>query len=157
MFLLLPIIVCFKCLKVVMANLSLSDNLPTPTPGTQEKECGRKRGQNEESWKRNEAECKRNNGQPYRSPTTKKLVKAQEIGNPCKCKNRCFEQVAQAGVQSIFTPFSAIGNYHIQSNYTQKQVIPMDIKCKKTKAEGSRHSQTLVYCVTYGCKTHKVC
>lgn len=140
-----------------MSDSSDTHTTPTASLDPQTPERGRKRTKSEEQWKRNVAKRKRNRGEEYMSATTNRLVAARHIGNPCTCKAKCFTVVTQQGVQSIFSAFWGLGNFDVQNTYLQKQVTHMEVRRKKTKAEQSRRSQTLVYCVTFQNKTHRVC
>lgn len=140
-----------------MADPSSSDTTPPGSPDPGDDERGRKRTRQKENWKKSVAKRKRNLGQEYVSLSTSCVVQARKIGPPCACKNKCFQTVTQAGVQCIFESFWALGDFNVQNNYLQKQVVHMEVKRKKTKAEQSRRSQSLVYCVVYKDKNYKVC
>ena len=52
-----------------------------------------KRKRNENNWKTNIAKTARNLGLAYTSKDSGKEKDARRIGDPCNCKNKCFDRV----------------------------------------------------------------
>ena len=79
-----------------------------------------KRKRNEGNWKRNIAKKARNFGF------------ARRIGDPCKCKNKCFDKVGQTNIERIFTEFWQLGSYNLQCSYIQSHTEEVQAKRHRT-------------------------
>ena len=54
------------------------------------------------NWRKHVSKQQRNAGQGYVSYTTKKEIKAREVGPPCQCPKDCFAKVGEDNIKKIF-------------------------------------------------------
>ncbi|KAG8193005.1 hypothetical protein JTE90_028125 [Oedothorax gibbosus] len=64
----------------------------------------RRRVRNPEKWKENERKAKRTRGEAYITKKGK-LVKAKELGEPCKCRRECHTKITEEERRIIFEEF----------------------------------------------------
>lgn len=64
----------------------------------------RRRVRNPEKWKENERKAKRTRGEAYITKKGK-LVKAKELGEPCKCRRECHTKISEEERRMIFEEF----------------------------------------------------
>ena len=74
-----------------------------------------KRKRNENNWKTNIAKTARNLGLAYTSKDSGKEKDERRIGDPCNCKNKCFDRVGQTNIERIFTEFWQLGSYNLMT------------------------------------------
>lgn len=65
----------------------------------------RKRSRRPENWKRNVIKYKQARSEQYVSPSTGKTVPAKTTGNPCSCKNHCFDLFTEEERETILESF----------------------------------------------------
>ena len=87
-----------------------------------------KRKRNENNWKTNIAKTARNLGLAYTSKDSGKEKDARRIGDPCNCKNKCFDRVGQTNIDRIFTEFWQLGSYNLQCSYIQTHTEDVEVK-----------------------------
>lgn len=73
-------------------------------------------------------------------------VEEKKIGDPCKCKKKCFENVSQDEKEVIFSKFWGLKEYDIQNAYLMGCMSTQNIK-RKTKKRDTRRAQTICYVV----------
>ena len=107
-------------------------------------------------WKKNRAKLEKAHGRSYTSPTTKKLVPARKIGEPCNCG--CFEKLGMEAIKEIFDKYWNIGdNYSLSSLYLMNSVAEKVIKRRRTKDEYKATRKLWTYKVRHGGEEHEVC
>ena len=77
----------------------------------------RKRPRRPETWKKNMAKSKRAKGEEYVSPSTGKTVPARTLGEPCKCKNQCYDLFTQEEKSSLLESFNRLANKELQDSH----------------------------------------
>lgn len=107
------------------------------------------------SWEHHNKMLK-NQGKKYESAKSKKIMAPKKIGPPCKCKNKCLENIGEEGVQCIFYSFWAIGDYNAQNLYLSSRMKILKPKRKYTKKETS-DAKRYEYSVKYKENTFVVC
>ncbi|KAG7156486.1 hypothetical protein Hamer_G006447 [Homarus americanus] len=91
-----------------------------------------------DDWAKEAAKHKRNLGEEYVSYSTKKVVKARQVGPPCP--DGCFDKPGRDNIDTIFTNFWAIGDYSTQNGYLQVFIGAVPAKRKRTEAESFYHT-----------------
>lgn len=145
---------CLELLKPLQTFAMSYDSKYTDVELTQEK-YEMKRSRNPDTWQRVIAKKKRNKGEMYVSSTTKRIVGARVVGQPCR--DGCFDRVTRDGVESIFRAFWDLGDHDAQTHYLQKMMNVIPVKRKRTCADVSRRSNTIEYTVLMNHQPIKVC
>ncbi|CAL4091729.1 unnamed protein product [Meganyctiphanes norvegica] len=115
----------------------------------------------QQTWACNVRKNAKNHGLSYytkiKGTNELREMPARKIGNPCNCKNKCFEKVTEEGIESIFKHFWAMGDYNMQNSYLTGRIQQMGLKRKRTKSEESKKTCTNIYTVEFKKKIHIVC
>lgn len=77
-------------------------------------------------------------------------VEDRKIGDPCRCRKKCFENLSQEEREAVFSKFWGLNEYDIQNAYLLGCMSKNNIK-RKTKKRDTRRGQTICYVV--GTKT----
>ena len=126
-----------------------------PAPKRQKKEKIGRSGVRGISWEHHNKMLK-NQGKAYVGAHTKRQMEARKIGAPCKCKNKCFEKVGEAGVKAVFENFWKIGNYNKQNTYLTSRLHAITPKRRYTNNVNDQLMR-YDYTVKYGDEQFSVC
>lgn len=147
-----------------MASTSTSVDAPAPVdapaviarPVAAEEEPTLKRKGDVSQWRKHVAKEQRNAGQGYVSYTTKKEIKAREVGPPCQCPKDCFAKVGEDNIKKIFEGYWSMADYNLQSSYIFKTVKSKKVKLPSV-GPGSRRKATFDYGVLINNERIVVC
>ncbi|XP_042241301.1 uncharacterized protein LOC121878935 isoform X1 [Homarus americanus] len=116
---------------------------------------GRMRERRVDEWAQEVAKRKRNLGEEYVSYSTKKVVKARQVGPPCP--DGCFDKLGRDMINTIFTNFWAIGDYNTQNGYLHSLIRKVPVKRRRVEAEVSRRPFNYHFFVKLRQREFKVC
>ena len=105
----------------------------------------RKRKRNEDNWVTNVAKRLRNLGKEYKSTSSKKTVARRQVGPPCTCKKKCYEQIGTENINTIHEEYWACGDSNIQASFIHKHSEHHDIKRWCTQNEDAQQSGSWTY------------
>ncbi|KAK4326821.1 hypothetical protein Pmani_002678 [Petrolisthes manimaculis] len=117
-----------------------------------------KTGRNPSEWKKNIAKRKRNSGEEYESSVTRKVVKKNEIGAPCR--DGCFEKMGMNNIKAIHESFWGLGDFNLQNAFIQKFCVKGVVKRRRVRVRGDappRRSCTRSYSFLCGDNVIPVC
>ena len=101
--------------------------------------------------KQKQAKAKRNRGEEYISPSTKKKVSAREIKARCKgsskCKRDC-DKITDEERKEVFKNFYAYGDLRLQREFIMRHIKTCPVSRKKNKNGPSRRGITKHYFLT---------
>ena len=114
-----------------------------------------KRVKRKETWKQVQNKRKRDAGQSYQSRSNK-AIKAREIGKPCSCPRKCFDNIGEAEIQSLFDTYYTL-DYNGQSHYLHKLIEEVPVKRSRVKEKVSRRQHTREFNVIVNNEKVNVC
>ena len=117
----------------------------------------RKRKRNEDNWVTNVAKKLRNLGKEYKSTFSKKTVPRRQVGPPCTCMKKCYEQVGTDIINTIHEEYWACGDFNIQASFIQNHSEHRDIKRRCTQNEDAHRSGSWTYHVSVDGKKTVIC
>lgn len=107
-----------------------------------------------------EAKAKRNRGEEYISPSTKKKVPQKEMKPRCqgskKCGRKC-DTIADEERKKIFKAYYDLGDLRLQREYIVRHVEVFGVHRKRSKGEPSRRGITKKYFLTINGQATPVC
>ena len=92
----------------------INDESGATSPTKKNPRKTRYRQRNPEKWFRRQQLKLKNSGQEYQYKNKKGewvTVPAKKVGEPCTCKEKCFEKFAPEEINEVFKSFWKIGNY----------------------------------------------
>ena len=93
----------------------------------------RKRLSKPETWKRNVAKAKRSKGEEYVSPSTGKTVPSRSMGEPCKCKRKCFERFTASERETVFKSLNKLANKELQDAHLFGLITANPVKRRRPR------------------------
>ena len=104
----------------------------------------RKRKCNPSQWTRNANKLKRARGEEYVN-RNQQVVPAKTVGQPCKCKRKCFEKVGDDKIKAIFEGFLQLSNKDKQDSYLFSLISRNFIKRRRPRVEDSSTQRSSSY------------
>lgn len=73
---------------------------------------------------------------------------ARQVGPPCNCVNKCYDNVGHDNIANIFNDYWASGSWDTQTAYIQKQTTTHQVKRRRAQNPESCKMHTRYYHVT---------
>lgn len=140
-----------------------SSSLPGPRRPIQKdeqanKERGRKRKKNEDTWKKRKRQNLRNSGLAYHSVKGKEISKKCFTNAPCHCKKNCNQKFTEEERKRIFESFWKLGDFSKQNVYIRSSVMSHRVKRKRIRdGSGSEKNVSYSYILRDGANSQTVC